>query len=129
MFIRFCDYPIIAKYENGHIFAYAISQIGVENIQEYAYCHLQKRKIDIITQQTDSFLLYNETFLPSSMLQECIYNLKNNTLRKQNTAYQKMSIVGRIKLLYNKVKSKPIAPIILRLLRRIGVYPHSKYEK
>lgn len=129
MFIRFCDYPIIAKYENGHIFAYAISQIGVENIQEYAYCHLQKRKIDIITQQTDSFLLYNETFLPSSMLQECIYNLKNNTLRKQNTAYQKMSIVGKVKLLYNKVKSKPIAPIILRLLRRIGVYPHSKYEK
>lgn len=37
--------------------------------------------------------------------------------------------IGRVKSLYNKVKSKPITPIILRLLRRIGIYPHSKYEK
>lgn len=82
MFIRFCNYPIIAKYENGHIFAYSISPSGIENTQEYAYCHLQKRKINIITQQIDSFLLYNEMFLPLQMFQECIYNTQNSILKQ-----------------------------------------------
>lgn len=82
MFIRFCNYPIIAKYENGHIFAYSISPSGIENTQEYAYCHLQKRKINIITQQLDSFLLYNEMFLPLQMFQECIYNTQNSILKQ-----------------------------------------------
>lgn len=35
---------------------------------------IYKEKINIITQQIDSFLLYNEMFLPLQMFQECIYN-------------------------------------------------------
>lgn len=131
MFIRFCNYPIIAKYENGHIFAYSISPSGIENTQEYAYCHLQKRKINIITQQIDSFLLYNEMFLPLQMFQECIYNTQNSILKQyqHNIAMSKQignAHRGGVKLLYKKVKSKPIIPILLRLLRHIGIYPHYK---
>lgn len=130
MFIRFCNYPIIVKYENGHIFAYSISPNGIENIQEYAYCHLQKRKINIITQQVNSFLLYNEMFLPLQMFQECVYNTQNSISKyyQHNIAVSKQAEYahGGVKLLYNKITSKPIIPILLRLLRHIGIYPHYK---
>lgn len=131
MFIRFCNYPIIAKYENGHIVAYTISPNGIENIQEYAYCHLQKRKINIITQQVNAFLLYNEMFLPLQMFHECIYNIQNSISKQyqHNITMSKQAEYkhrGGIKLLYNKIKSKPIVPILLKLLRHIGIYPHYK---
>lgn len=125
MFIRFCNYPIIAKYENGHIFAYTISPNGIENIQEYAYCHLQKRKINIITQQVDAFLLYNEIFLPIQMLNECIYNTQNFISKQyQHNPTINRKAWGGVKLLYiKKISSKAIIPIFLRLLRHIGIYP------
>ena len=70
MFIRFCNYPIIAKYENGHIFAYSISPSGIENTQEYAYCHLQKRKINILSGvhgTIDGTLLSDKSFYQADM--------------------------------------------------------------
>lgn len=33
---------------------------------------------------------------------------------------------GGGKIIIQKVKSKPIIPILLRLLRHIGIYPHYK---
>lgn len=74
MYIRFCEYPIIAEYHSGHIFAYTISTEGIKEKKEYAYCHLQKRKMNLLIRDKIHYIIYNELFLPPSMLQECIQN-------------------------------------------------------
>lgn len=34
--------------------------------------------------------------------------------------------MGGVKLLYNKITSKAIIPVFLKLLRHIGIYPHDR---
>jgi len=69
-------------------------------------------------------------FLPLQMFQECIYNTQNSILKQYQHNIAMSKQIGNAyrggKIIIQKVKSKPIIPILLRLLRHIGIYPHYK---
>lgn len=117
MYIRFCEYPVVAEYQSGHVFAYAISSEGIVEKKEYAYCHLQKRKMNILTRNDKSYVIYNEMFLPSSMLQECVHN---QMLTKPNGGGKSKKTWKTCKFI--KAFRKPFYPSFLRLFRMMSIY-------
>ena len=58
--IRFNENPLIIEYNEGKIWGYYYSITNNTydlHKEEYAYCHLQKRKIDILINNTNNFII------------------------------------------------------------------------
>lgn len=125
LMIRFNSFPILVEYEDGHIWGYSI--VNNEIIKkEYAYCHLQKRKIDIYLKVTNHFIIFNELFLPVEMKDICIKKLKET----KSTLLNKGRSTNRNK--FNRfipfLREAKIS-LFFRSLRLIGykkIFPHEK---
>ena len=80
----------------------------------------------ILTQDTDHFLIFNELFLPASII--CGKDINNNALYTQQfyTPEQHETIktnkINKTVSIILKLNSKPKRPLFIRLMRKIGIY-------
>lgn len=122
LMIRFNPSPILVEYENGHIWGYSIDNNKIQK-KEYAYCHLQKRKIDLYLSVTNHFIIFNELFLPIEMKSICLEKLKEINNNINNSKPLKNS--NRFIPLFKEAKMA----LFLRGLRLLGFKKKFPYER
>lgn len=126
LMIRFNSSPLLVEYEEGHIWGYTIVEDKIIK-KEYAYCHLQKRKIDLYLKETNHFIIFNELFLPINMKDICI-----EKLRIMNDEIQNNKATNKSSNKFNRIVSfLKVAKVSLffRALRLLGYKKKFPYEK
>lgn len=122
--IRFYNKPLLIEYKEGHIWGYSIDQNGGLQVKEYAYCHLQKRKIDIFLSNSNHFIIYNELFLPAEMKSICLNKLKE--FKPEKETKNKKGKTKKLCMLFSFLKDAKYS-LLLRILRQLRITKNNAY--
>ena len=104
----------IAEYNNGHIYGHFVED-GKVSVKEFMYIHLQKRKMDIETKDTNRYMIIPNKFVPYD---ESL--LSPDNIVKVNSL-QDLNFTGGNNRGHQNLKSACVDRLIefIRLLRRV----------
>lgn len=127
LMMRFTSSPLMVEYSDGKIWGYKINDNDEIEKKEYAYCHLQKRKIDTLTDNTNQFIIFNELFLPIEMREMCLEKLKIQNVQIKHDKYMNKKY-NKISHIIPFLKEAKIS-LLIRMLRIVGYKRKFIFEK